>query len=190
MSVRLPTYAAILLVLVFLASPACSRSAVTPTSPNTTTNLKSVSVEPESVRPEFISGSSCSTRPPFGVRFTVIVGGEDLIIRGIRFGFTDRFGNRLVPDVIPTIEGSSSIPSSSPIPFPGPATLPNASPIPIPGASPITGVLVTDTRRLSLPFFLRFGCDVFPEGTIVVIVDTADTVGRFGARELNVALRQ
>lgn len=190
MSVRLPTYAAISLVLVFLTSPACSPNSITPTSPNTTTNLKSLSAEPEMVRPEFVSNPSCLTHQAFGVRLIVIIGGEDLIVRGIRFGFTDRFGNRSLPDVFSTTAGSTSIPSSGPVPFPGAAVLPNVSAIPIPGSSPITGMLVPDAQRLSLPFFLRFGCDVFPEGTIVITLDTADTVGRPGTREVNVAVRQ
>lgn len=191
MYARFPTYAAILSFLVFFAATACNRGSIGPTSPGPSTTVKtSLTAEPVAARPEFLSNPTCPTHPSFGIRITVIVGGNDLIVRGIRFAFTDRFGSRALPDVFPTPAGSTSIPSSSPIPIPGSAALPGSSPIPIPGSSPINGVLVSDGTRLALPFFLRFGCDVVPEGTIIIIVDTADRTGRPGTSEVRVAVRQ
>ena len=188
MSVRLPTYAAIPLLLVFLSASACNRTSVTLTGPDTTTNLKAtLAAEPETVRPQFLT-DLCPAHPSFGARLTVIVGGEDLIVRGIRFGFFDRTGIRVVPDAFLTSLGSTSIPSTAAIPFAG-TTLPNASPIPIPGAPPVHGVRVQGGERLTLPFFLRFGCGVLPEGTIIVTVDTADTIGRPAVREVKVSVQ-
>jgi hypothetical protein len=142
------------------------------------------------VRPEFLPGSSCTGRPSFGVRITVIVGGgEDLILRGLRFTFTDRFGERALPDVFPTPEGPF-IPSSTPVPFPGVAPLPTRGPIPIPGSPPIDGVLVSALTSGKLPFFLRFGCGVFPEGTILIGGELNDRNGRHSTTELRVSVRQ
>jgi hypothetical protein len=189
MAVRLPTYAVILLLLVLVSSSACNRGSVTMTAPNTTTNLKAtLASEPESVRPQFLT-DLCPSHPAFGVRLTVIVGGEDLIVRGVRFGFFGRTGTHFVPHAFLTTLGSTTIPSTSAVPFTGTVSLPNSSPIPIPGAPAIHGVRVNAGDRLALPFFLRFGCGVLPEGSIVVTVDTSDTIGRFGAPELTIPLR-
>jgi hypothetical protein len=188
MAVRLPTYAAILLGLAVLLVPACNRGTVAVTSPATTTDLKvSVAAEPSQLKPE-IFPNPCPTHPSFGVRLTVIVGGDDLIVRDVRFGFVDRRGARFTPDVFAATEGVASIPTSSPIPF-GSISIPNASPVPIPNAPPITGILLRDSRRLTLPFFLRFGCGVLSEGSVIVSVDTADTLGRSGVHEVGVPVQ-
>ena len=189
MNVRLPTYVVILLVLVGLPFAACNRSTPGLTSPDANTNLKvALMTEPQSLRPEFLRDSPCPTHPPFGVRLTVIVGGDDLIVRNVRFGFLDRSGVRRTPEVFATQEGVASIPTSPPIPF-GSSTLPNASPIPIPNASPITGVLLSQGRRLALPFFLRLPCGVLSEGSVIVSVDGADTIGRLNTTELRVPVQ-
>jgi hypothetical protein len=188
MSVRLPTYAAIALVLLFVSATACSRGSATVTSPDTTTNLKaSLTVEPAAVRPEFLPGLGCAGLAAFGVQLTVIVGGDDLIVRGIRFSFTDRFGRRMTPDAFATA-APTTLPSSSPIPF-GRTTIPTNSPIPVPGFPPFNGTRVVPHHKLTQPFFLRFGCDVLPEGSIVVVVDTSDIVGRTGRSEVEVSVR-
>ena len=188
MAVRLPTYAAILLVPSVLFASACNRGTVAVTSPATTTDLKvSVAAEPSQLRPELFP-NPCPTHPSFGVRLTVIVGGDDLIVRDVHFGFVDRRGARFTPDVFFTTEGGSSIPTSSPIP-PGSINIPNTSPIPIPGSSPVTGVLLNDARRLALPFFLRFGCDVLSDGFVLVAVDTSDRAGRFNVHEVRVPVQ-
>ena len=63
------------------------------------------------------------------------------------------------------------------MPRPGATSLPT-SPIPIPGTSPLTGVAVAAGASRSLPFFLRFGCGVVPEGTLFVATDIADDGAR------------
>jgi hypothetical protein len=160
---RSPRYPAIMLALLLAAVTACNRTSASPTTPAAAdAALKpSFTAEPLKVRPEFLPHGSCTGRTPFGVRITVVVAaGEDFILRGLSFSFTDRFGGRSLPDVFPTPDGSS-IPTSAPIPFPGFAPLPTRGPIPIPGSPPIDGVLVGRTVR-ELPFFLRFGCGLVP----------------------------
>lgn len=178
MSVRLPTYAAILLGFALTASTACNRGSVSITSPPPSSVLKtSLTADPLVVRPEFLPRSSCLTHRPFGVRVTLIVaGGRDLFVHGFRFGFRDRFGARALPDVFPTPAGSS-IPSSSPIPIPGASALPGSSPIPIPSTT-------------SLPFFLLFDCGVIPDGVLVITADVGDRNGTIEKPELSVFVRQ
>lgn len=66
-----------------------------------------------------------------------------------------------------------ALPSPQTMPRPGATSLPT-SPIPIPGTSRLTGVAVAAGTSHSLPFFLRFGCGVVSEGTLLVATDIAD----------------
>ena len=188
---RSPKYPAVMLALLLAAVTACNRTSASPTTPAAAdAALKpSFTAEPLKVRPEFLPRGSCTGRSPFGVRITVVVGaGEDFILRGLSFSFTDRFGGRSLPDVFPTPDGSS-IPTSAPIPFPGFAPLPTRGPIPIPGSPPIDGVLVGRTVR-ELPFFLRFGCGLVPDGTIVIVIDLNDRRGRPDRAEMEVRVSE
>jgi len=191
MYARFPTYAPVLLFLALTATAACDRLDVTATSPEPVTGLKaSLTAEPSSVRPEFLPSLSCPTRPGFGIRVVVIISGGDVILRAIRFGFTDRLGDLAFPQVFPTpslSSASTSFPSSSPIPIPGAAPLPGSSVIPIPGALPIEGLLVSGSR--SLPFSLTFGCGLVPEGTITISAETATRNGSSGTSQLIVPVR-
>jgi hypothetical protein len=190
MSVRLPTYAAISLVLVLLSASACNRGSASVTSPATTTNLKAaLAVEPAVLRPEILNDVTCPAAAAFGIRLNVIVGGDDLIIRGVRFIFSDRLGRRLIPEAFSSGAGSTSIPSSAPIPFPNGSALPGSAPITIPGFPVFNGTRVIPGARLTQPFFLRFGCDVLPEGTIIVTVDHVDASGRPGLSDIQVGVR-
>ena len=177
---RFPTYVSLSFCAVLLVTAACNRGGATPTSPSAAGAKATLTAEPSIVSPEFIGGEVCPTHPRFGVRVTVFVGGPDLIVRGIRFGFADRFGRSALPEVIFLPAGSSPLLPNGPVPFgrPGFSTLPNSSPIPIPGAPPINGVLVPERAALSLPFFLRFPCDLFPEGTLTVTGELSDRSGR------------
>jgi hypothetical protein len=136
----------------------CSRMPATPAGPAEGTGQQaSITAEPRSARPDFLPTPTCPTRPAFGVRLSIIIrGSHGLTLRGFRFQFIDRLGGRTLPEVIPipTPSATSSLPSSSPIPIPGFAALP-ASP-------PVLG---------GLPFFVRFGCNVIPEGTLLVTAD-------------------
>jgi hypothetical protein len=189
---RSPKYAAGLLTLLLAASSACDRITASPTTPAPAGGAlkRSFTAEPLTVRPEFLPQGSCTGRSPFGVRITVILrSGEDFFLRGLRFSFTDRFGGRSLPDVFPTPEGSF-IPSSPPVPFPGFAPLPTRGPIPIPGSPPSEGLLVDAGTVRQLPFFLRFGCGFFPDGTIVIAVDLNDRNGRPDRAEMEVRVRE
>ncbi|HJR57857.1 MAG TPA: hypothetical protein VJ813_00595 [Vicinamibacterales bacterium] len=192
MYARCPRYVPVLLFLVCTATAACDRLDITATSPAPADGVKaSLTAEPASVRPEFLPSLSCPTRPAFGIRILIIVSGGDVILRAIRFGFTDRLGDLAFPQVLPTPSLSSpstSFPSSSPIPIPGAAPLPGSSVIPIPGALPIEGLLVSGSR--SLPFVLTFGCGLVPEGTITITADTANRNGNSGTSQLMVPVRR
>ena len=188
---RFPTYAPVMLALLLTSSVACNRTTASPTTPAPAGGAlkSSLTAEPLVGRPEFLPGSSCTSRSPFGVRITVILESvEDVILRGLRFSFTDRFGGQALPDVFPTPEGSF-IPSSPPVPFPGAAPLPSRGPIPIPGSPPIDGLLVTGQTSRQLPFFLRFGCGVFPDGTLLIEGDLSDRNGRPDRAAIRVTVR-
>ena len=187
---RSPRYPAVMLALLLAAVTACNRSSASPTTPAAADiALKpAFTAEPLTVRPEFLPRGSCTGRAPFGVRIVVDVrAGEDFILRGLSFSFTDRFGVRSLPDVFSTPD--SSIPTSGPIPFPGFAPLPTRGPIPIPGSPPIDGVLVGRTVQ-EIPFFLRFGCGLVPDGTIVIVVDLNDRRGRPERAEMEVRVTE
>ena len=190
---RSPRYPAVMLTLLLAAVTACNRTSASPTTPAAAeAALKpSFTAEPLAVRPEFLPRGSCPGRSPFGVRITVVVvAGEDFILRGLRFSFTDRFGGSSLPDVFPTPEGSF-IPSASPLTVPGFAPLPTRGPIPIPGSPPIDDALLVDAQSLrELPFFLRFGCGLVPNGTIVIIVDFNDRRGRPDRAEMEVRVTE
>jgi hypothetical protein len=192
MHTRFPAYAPVVLFLAIVTA-ACTRDAAMPTSPTPAVGLEaSLAAEPSSPRPEFLHSFDCPTRPAFAVGLTIIISGrDDLILRAVRFAFTDRFGVRTLPDAIPVPSSvSTSLPVATPITMPAARPLPGSSPIPIPGSSPIQGLLVSAGASRSLPFFLRFGCGLIPDGTIVITADTADTNGRSGAAELKIFIRQ
>jgi hypothetical protein len=195
MSTWRPKYGLLLLFLPLVAAAACDRTELTLTGPAPSALLplqSSFSAEPRSILPEFLPTGSCVTRPAFGLRLSVIIGGgEVVILRGLRFGFNDRFGASAFPDVFPIASLSAppvqspGIPTSSPISLPGIAALP-ASPIPIPGSSPIDGILIAAGTSRTLPFFLRFGCGLVPDGTLVITADAADANGRFETPQMRV----
>lgn len=187
MHVRFPRYAPVLLFVV-AAAAGCDGDAASPSSPGPVVPLRSsVTVEPHVVLPEFLPAGSCASRSPFGLRLRVILSGQrDLVLRGLRFRLADPFGTSALPEVIPVPTGSeAALPTPQSIPLPGASVLP-ASPIPIPGTSPLTGVQVTAGASRPLPFFLRFGCGVIPEGTLFVMTDIADGQGQSGTSQVGV----
>jgi hypothetical protein len=178
----------VLSVLFVGATAGCESGATSPISPPALVQLSSaVTVEPLVVQPEFLHAGSCARVAPFGLRLRVILGGHrNLILRGLRFRLTDRFGTSALPEVIPIPTGSeAALPTPQSTPLPGATALPS-SPIPIPGASPMTGVSVAAGASQPLPFFLRFGCGVLPEGTLFIMTDIADGNGRSDTSQLRV----
>jgi len=185
MSLRFPGYG---LPLLLLALTACDRAATTVGAPtpvtSSATNQHAISVQPVTLRPETLPGSCVPSATPFGTRLVVSVNpGSDVILRSLRFRFTDRRGVTALPRVTP-IPGSSpmtmpatSIPPFSPVPVPGGAPLTTTGPIPIPGSSSVSGLMVPGGSVRSLPFFLAFDCGVVGDGTLFIVFDTADMMG-------------
>ena len=147
----------------------CGRLSASPTDPEAPTALQgSITAEPLQARPEFLHSPACSASPAFSFVLRINVGGgPGLTLHGFRFLFIDRLGARALPEVtaIPTPSGFS-MPSSSPVPVPGFVR--------VPAASAGTG---------QFPFFVKFGCDLVPEGTLIV---TADTGGASQKLELRI----
>ena len=186
MSIRFHRYGVLVALLVLGAATGCDRQRNTVVGP---TGLRSITTadtsfrfEPATLRPEGVSGISCVGVPAFGTRIIVIFGG-DVVLSGLRFRFTDRFGVNALPRVM-AIPGSSplsvpisAIPSSFPIPIPGIAPLPMNSPIPIPGSSSFNGLSVPAGTSRHLPFFLLFECGVASGGTLFVGTEVAEPGG-------------
>lgn len=198
MELRVPKYGVGLLFVALSAAAGCDRAAVSVTAPAGDAGGGSMqsafAADPAAVSPEFVTTAGCTDHPAFHARVSVVVGGpQDVIVRALRFGFTDRFGAGTLPEIIPIPSPTSphpapSLPDASPIPIPGAAVLPGASPIPIPGAPPINGLFVPTGTRRSLPFLLRFGCGVLGDGTLVITADAADRNGRLSTSNVRVRI--
>lgn len=159
MDQRFARYAPILLFMAILMTPGCERGATPPTAPAATNALQNaVTAEPALVKPEFLPSAGCFTAPVFFVHIWIrLHGTTGLFVRGLRFHYIDDFGTRVLPEVmpIPSVGSTpSSMPTASPVPVPGIAALP--SPFPPAG---------------TVPFFVRFGCGVFPKGTLFINAD-------------------
>lgn len=186
--------------LLFLALAACGRETSTvgaPTAvPSTASNQHAIAFEPATLRPETLPGSCVPHASPFGTRLVITINaGSDVVLRSLRFRFTDRFGASAFPRVTP-IPGASpltmpatSIPPFSPIPVPGGAPLTTTGPIPIPGSSVVTELMVPGGSVRSLPFFLAFDCGVRGDGTLFIMFDTADVIGVMHSSQLSARVR-
>jgi hypothetical protein len=176
-------------VLTAIASAiGCDGSTPSPTEPQALVAAEStVTVDPGFLKPEFLHADSCARRAPFGLRLRVNVSGRrDFFIRSMRFRFDDPFETSAFPEVIPTPSGSeAALAAPLTAPFRGGASLPPSA-IPIPGAAPFTGRFVPHNTPQSLPFFLRFGCGVIPQGTLLVITDVAAGSGAPGTLQVRV----
>lgn len=198
MTRSLPTYR-VPLLFVLVGITACDRSNASVTAPGTTLEMSaihsSLDVEPRSLHPTFLPAGSCVGSAPFGVRVSFVFRGDhDVILRGLRFSFIDRFGVTTLPQVIPIPDHvpahpqGSTIPTTSPVTLPGIAALPGVSPITMPGSSPITGLAFAGGTSHVLPFFVQFGCGVFPEGILIISADAGDRSGRFSTSEMRVRI--
>jgi hypothetical protein len=196
MYARLPKYVALFLLSAFLAS-GCGNTneGASPTTPTEVRGSMGISAEPEVVTPEFLPSPFCARFRPFGARILIVVRpGRDLVLRGVRFHFIDRFGVRAVPTAIPlvtTTSGPSGTPGST-IPVPGSATIPipGSSTIPIPGSpSSFDPLMILGGSQQTLPFFLQFDCGVPADGTVFVNVDTTNGSGSPQTSQLRVEIR-
>ena len=182
MAMRIPEKSGIFLILALVHTAACDHARNTGAAPTaieaTAMSASSViSSEPATLRPETLPTNSCVGGPAFGTRLVVIVSADGtVIVRGLRFRFTDRFGVVALPHVT-SIPGSSpltdaivTIPPLGPIPMPGVAPMPTA-PLPLPGSGPMDDATFLAATSHRLPFFLRFGCGVAPQGMLTVMID-------------------
>lgn len=152
-------FAPLMLLLASVMTSACNETPASPTEPGEWAPA-SLTAEPATLTPEFLHSQTCSIRPAFRVRLSVILrSGGTVILSGLRFHFIDRFGERILPRVTPisTPPFGSTLPSSSPVPIPGVA--------PLPSSTAISG---------ALPFFATFDCNVLPDGILVVVGDVKD----------------
>ena len=155
----------------------------------------SFGVESSSVAPEFHPSGSCIGGRWYGARVGIRVhGNHDVILRGFRFSYLDRFRVTSLPTIIPIptlstpVSLAGSVHSTSPVSVPGFAPLPRTTLIPIPGSSPIEGVVVSAGSSHMFPYFVNFGCGAFNDGVIIIIVDAGDRDGKFSTSELRVAV--
>jgi len=189
-----------LLFVLLVGATACDRSSESMTAPSATLEMSAVEsslgVEPRIVPPTFLPADSCvGGSRPFGARVSVVFRGDhDLILRGLRLSFTDRFGQTALPQAVPiptqlaTLPEGSSIPTTTPVTLPGIAALPDVSPIAMPGSRPITGLVFAGGSSHMLHYFVRFGCGVFPDGVLIILADAGDRTGRFSTSELRVRI--
>ena len=170
---------------ILLAGLACvSCSDVAPADTTAPTSIKSIalSVQPDKVEPEFLpSTGRCAGA--FRTRFVVVAGGmEAFAVQELGVSFSDSFGVLTVPTVLSAsaAQSGSIIPSSPPVP------LPTSMPIPIPSAGPNNGLSGFPGGSRQVAVALEFGCNVRPQGTIVVAVGTRDDRGRSTTHRLTV----
>jgi hypothetical protein len=203
MARSLPNFGVALLFLGLLLTTGCNNtqaefSVVGPAPLVATANIhSSFGVEPSTVQAEMLDTDSCVIGHSFGARIGIRAhGDDDVILRSLRFKFVDHRGVPSYPSVIsiPTLatpfQLMGSMPTGPTIPVPALAPLPTATVIPIPGGAPINGVLIGRGRPHSFPYFVKFGCGVFNDGVIVIIIDAGDRHGRFSTSELRVAVRR
>jgi hypothetical protein len=194
MSTRICKYVPRFILFASLGIAGCSNDGVSLSTASLTGPAPAtsgiVTVEPRTIRPDFLPRSFCHTPPAFQTRFTLVVSAvDDLTVRGVSFEFLDRFGRRSFPTLIPS-SSPIPIPGTSPIPTPGtsPIPTPGTSPITTPGFSPFDSVLVLPGTSHLFPFLLQFDCGIPAFGTLFVIVDTADRHGRSDVRRVNIDL--
>jgi hypothetical protein len=177
MSLRSPLYGVLLICLVSSLTACEADHSTEPTALSSTIVGPSslgnpvFAVQPATLRPEFINGTSCMTFLPFNTR-VVIVPGNGLVVSGVGFRFTDTFGVVVVPRV-------SSGQSGFPIPMPG-SLPPLPTPTPIPGSSSST--------QQQLTFLLTFDCGVRPQGMLMIDVQGAAPGGMMQTSQMQVRL--
>ena len=182
----LPSFGVLVPCLLLAATLGCDQTAmvITTTGPTPlTANVNvgtSFGVEPSTLTPEFLPGR-CGGHSPFGLRLVVTVRGDhDLFLRGMHFSYTDRFGARALPAIMP-------IPSLS-TPFPSGVTLPTSAPVQVPGFAsfPEAGASIPGGSHHRFPYLMRFDCGVVSDGTIIIVIDTSDRHGKAQTSELRV----
>ena len=193
MSTRLSKYISVTLLPAAVLTTACGdTNSVSPTAPIAVTSAL-VTADPMTVTPEFLPLSFCPEGPPFSVRLQITIGsgGDIVVVRRVRFDFTDRFGDSATPVVTRTStrlpeSNLPSVPVPVPLPTSSPVNIPTSSPIPIPDSLPFQDTRVLPGDSSTVPTVLHFGCGVDPNGTLIVSVDTTDSRGASGTSQVRV----
>ena len=195
MSTRVATSMTLLLLPAIVFVTACGDT--NPAGPTTPTAVTSalITAEPMTATPEFLPLSFCAKGPPFSIRLLVTIGsgGDIVIVRRMRFDFTDRFGDSAAPVVTRTSTGRSdstlpSVPVPVPLPTSSPVNIPTSSPIPIPNSLPFQDTRFLPGDSQTVPTVLQFGCGVEPNGTLIISVDTAGVRGTSGTSHVSVRI--
>jgi hypothetical protein len=191
MYTRLSVHIPVLLLSAVLVSACGDTDPVSPTPITATSAL--VTAEPMTAAPEFLPLSFCPNGPPFAIRLLITIGsgGDIVVVRRVRFDFTDRFGDTAVPVVARTSTGRPEstlppVPVPVPLPTSSPVNIPSSAPIPIPDSLPFQDTRVVPGDSSTVPTVLHFGCGVDPNGTLIVSVDTTDSRGASGTSQVRV----
>lgn len=157
-----------------------------PVAPLSTGSLQ-VTAEPDRIVPQVLSTRDCpAARPAFRVGLSLIIFAEQRrSVRGITFGFVDRFGSRAVPIFLP-IPTNGFGPSPGSLPSSVPLPIPSGTVLPIPGTFAFNGLVLNGSR--TLPFLLEFRCGLSPAGTLSIGVETTDGRGSVNTSRLNVRI--
>ena len=113
----------------------------------------------------------CPSIAPFNVTFGIIVkanGSSNVIIHGVQLRFTDSSGFQ-TPQIT--------------LPMP-PVTI--AAPIP---TTEFGSAMVQAGSATTVPLTLAIGCGTGSQGTILVIVDTSDDLGRRSSEQVRITVR-
>ena len=113
---------------------------------------------------------TCPSVAPFNVTFGIIVkanGSSNVIIHGIQFRFTDSSGLQTPQITLPM----------PPVTF--------AAPIP---TTQFGSALVQAGSGTTVPLTLPIGCGTGNQGTILIIVDTSDDLGRRLSQQVKVTV--
>jgi len=175
MSIHLTSRVAVAVLLTALVSAACSddSSPADPTAP-TVVQTMSFSADPIRIHPEFLSTGGCHDGRGFRTRVDVAIasGMHGGVVTGLRAGFTDRSGVVAFP-----IGSSENIPSSW--------TISGSPTVPVPTNMAVPFPVPSNTSQ-RIPVVLEFGCQVRPQGTLLVVVDTRDDRGASSTHRVNI----
>jgi hypothetical protein len=172
---RWPVSVAACLLLALTVTFGCAggNSSATPTGPSptakSTQGTNALTVDPVTLRPEFLPGAACNGFSPFATHFRVFVVPSPLgrFVNAISFSFLDSRGVRVVPFAVPgPVEGG--ITSTG---------MPSAGPILVPGQ--ISSIFfVNPSSPAVMPFAIRFDCGYAPLGLLSIGVQMTDQLGR------------
>lgn len=184
MHTRASTYSLTCFLMASCAVSACDNNdnaaAASLTGPRTAgATVSSVNVEPAIIAAELRPSSACRGEAPFDVRLTVNVRArQELFIGRIDFAFVDLSGRRAVPFAFPgTIAVNNSILL--------PVSLPTTHPVPFPGPVSMANVFVPAGGSFTAPFRLQFDCGVAARGSLLVSVETTDRDGEVRASRVS-----